>query len=57
MAELANLVQRLELAVGRLESMSGPGGSSEGSAGGGNSLLLLIIYFRERERRAVQPVF
>lgn len=49
MAELANLVQRLELAVGRLESMSGPGGSSEGSAGGGNSLLLLIYFFFERD--------
>lgn len=37
MAELASLVQRLELAVGRLEAMSGPGGSSTGgSAGGGN---------------------
>lgn len=34
MAELANLVQRLEVAVGRLESMSGPGGSAGGSAGG-----------------------
>ncbi|XP_049607237.1 adenylyl cyclase-associated protein 1 [Syngnathus scovelli] len=34
MAELASLVQRLELAVGRLEAMSGPGGCSEGSAGG-----------------------
>ncbi|XP_053718411.1 adenylyl cyclase-associated protein 1 [Synchiropus splendidus] len=34
MAELASLVQRLEVAVGRLESMSGPGGSSGGSAGG-----------------------
>ncbi|XP_077404114.1 adenylyl cyclase-associated protein 1 isoform X2 [Vanacampus margaritifer] len=34
MAELANLVQRLELAVGRLEAMSSPGGSNEESAGG-----------------------
>ncbi|XP_040908843.1 adenylyl cyclase-associated protein 1 [Toxotes jaculatrix] len=34
MAELASLVQRLEVAVGRLESMSGPGGSAEGSSGG-----------------------
>ncbi|KAL7381955.1 hypothetical protein ABVT39_014078 [Epinephelus coioides] len=33
MAELASLVQRLEVAVGRLESMSGPGGSGD-SAGG-----------------------
>lgn len=32
MAELAGLVQRLEAAVGRLESMSGCGGSA---AGGG----------------------
>lgn len=36
MAELASLVQRLELAVGRLEAMSGPGGSTGDSAGGGN---------------------
>lgn len=35
MAELAGLVQRLELAVGRLESMSGSGGSSGGGSGGG----------------------
>lgn len=35
MAELASLVQRLEVAVGRLESMSGPGGSGGNSAGGG----------------------
>ncbi|XP_017294557.1 adenylyl cyclase-associated protein 1 [Kryptolebias marmoratus] len=34
MAELASLVQRLEVAVGRLESMSGPGGSAGVSAGG-----------------------
>ncbi|XP_061617004.1 adenylyl cyclase-associated protein 1-like [Phyllopteryx taeniolatus] len=34
MAELANLVTRLELAVGRLEAMSGPGGSNEGAASG-----------------------
>ncbi|XP_028278343.1 adenylyl cyclase-associated protein 1 [Parambassis ranga] len=34
MAELASLVQRLEVAVGRLEAMSGPGGSSGGSSGG-----------------------
>ncbi|XP_029298384.1 adenylyl cyclase-associated protein 1 [Cottoperca gobio] len=34
MAELASLVQRLEVAVGRLESMSGPGGSGGDSAGG-----------------------
>ncbi|XP_070703216.1 adenylyl cyclase-associated protein 1 [Pempheris klunzingeri] len=34
MAELASLVQRLEVAVGRLESMSGSGGSSGGDAGG-----------------------
>lgn len=33
MAELAGLVQRLEVAVSRLESMSGGGGDS---AGGGN---------------------
>uniref|UniRef100_A0A1A7XVP4 Adenylyl cyclase-associated protein n=1 Tax=Iconisemion striatum TaxID=60296 RepID=A0A1A7XVP4_9TELE len=34
MAELASLVQRLEVAVGRLEVMSGPGGSAGASAGG-----------------------
>lgn len=34
MAELASLVQRLEVAVGRLESMSGQGGGAGGSAGG-----------------------
>lgn len=38
MAELASLVQRLEVAVTRLESMSGPGGSAGGSAGGGNDI-------------------
>lgn len=35
MAELVSLVQRLEVAVGRLEAMSGPGGSAGGSDGGG----------------------
>lgn len=34
MAELASLVQRLEVAVGRLESMSGAGSSGGESAGG-----------------------
>ncbi|XP_062291636.1 adenylyl cyclase-associated protein 1 [Scomber scombrus] len=34
MAELASLVQRLEVAVGRLESMSGQGGGAGESAGG-----------------------
>ncbi|XP_071755450.2 adenylyl cyclase-associated protein 1 [Centroberyx gerrardi] len=34
MADLASLVQRLEVAVGRLEAVSGPGGSAGGSAGG-----------------------
>ncbi|XP_039977091.1 adenylyl cyclase-associated protein 1 [Xiphias gladius] len=38
MAELASLVQRLELAVGRLEAMSGPGGSTGDSAGGAVSV-------------------
>lgn len=38
MAELASLVQRLEVAVTRLESMSGPGGSAGDSAGGGNDI-------------------
>ncbi|XP_015245269.1 PREDICTED: adenylyl cyclase-associated protein 1 isoform X3 [Cyprinodon variegatus] len=33
-AELASLVQRLEVAVGRLEAVSGPGGGAGGSAGG-----------------------
>lgn len=33
MAELSSLVQRLEVAVSRLESMSGPGGSPGESAG------------------------
>ncbi|MEQ2164225.1 hypothetical protein GOODEAATRI_004408, partial [Goodea atripinnis] len=33
-AELASLVQRLEVAVGRLEAVSGPGSSTGGSAGG-----------------------
>lgn len=37
MAELASLVQRLEVAVGRLESMSGPGQSA---GGGGNDQVL-----------------
>ena len=35
MAELASLVQRLEVAVSRLESVSGQGGSAGGSSGGG----------------------
>nr|XP_057902255.1 adenylyl cyclase-associated protein 1 isoform X1 [Doryrhamphus excisus] len=34
MAELASLVQRLEVAVGRLEGISGPGSGNGGSAGG-----------------------
>nr|XP_020453248.1 adenylyl cyclase-associated protein 1 [Monopterus albus] len=38
MAELASLVQRLEVAVGRLEVMSGPGGSTGPSAGGAVSV-------------------
>uniref|UniRef100_A0A3P9NZU9 Adenylyl cyclase-associated protein n=1 Tax=Poecilia reticulata TaxID=8081 RepID=A0A3P9NZU9_POERE len=33
-AELASLVQRLEVAVGRLEAVSGPPGGAAGSAGG-----------------------
>ncbi|KAG7225397.1 hypothetical protein INR49_027386 [Caranx melampygus] len=37
MAELASLVQRLEVAVGRLEAMSGPG-SSDSAAGGAVSV-------------------
>lgn len=37
MAELASLVQRLEVAVSRLESVSGPGAS----AGGGNDQVSL----------------
>lgn len=35
MAELASLVQRLEVAVSRLESVSGQGGGAGGSSGGG----------------------
>lgn len=35
MAELSGLVQRLEAAVGRLESMSGGSGSGGPAAGGG----------------------
>ncbi|KAM6974603.1 adenylyl cyclase-associated protein 1 [Tautogolabrus adspersus] len=35
MDQLASLVQRLELAVGRVESMSGPGGSAGGDFSGG----------------------
>jgi len=42
MAELAGLVQRLELAVGRLESMSGSGGgvSSPAAGSGGKKSLM-----------------
>ncbi|XP_071355328.1 adenylyl cyclase-associated protein 1 [Trachinotus anak] len=40
MAELASLVQRLEVAVGRLEAMSGPGGSAGDSAGGAVSVFV-----------------
>lgn len=40
MAELASLVQRLEVAVGRLESMSGSGGSAGVPSGGGKSEVL-----------------
>lgn len=37
MADLAGLVQRLEVAVGRLEVMSGPGGAGGSTANtGGN---------------------
>uniref|UniRef100_A0A3Q3F3S7 CAP, adenylate cyclase-associated protein 1 (yeast) n=1 Tax=Labrus bergylta TaxID=56723 RepID=A0A3Q3F3S7_9LABR len=35
MDQLASLVQRLEMAVGRVESMSGPGGSAGGDVSGG----------------------
>lgn len=34
MAALASLVQRLEVAVGRLEAVSGDGGGSAGGDGG-----------------------
>lgn len=37
---MANLVQRLEVAVGRLEAMSGPGGSAGGSDGGAGSVFV-----------------
>ncbi|XP_068567426.1 adenylyl cyclase-associated protein 1 isoform X2 [Cebidichthys violaceus] len=40
MAELASLVQRLEVAVGRLESISGPGGSSGDCPGGAVSVFV-----------------
>lgn len=40
MAELASLVQRLEVAVNRLESMSGPGGSAGQAAGNDPSVVL-----------------
>lgn len=40
MADLAGLVQRLEVAVNRLESMSGPGGSAGQSAGNDPSAVL-----------------
>uniref|UniRef100_A0A665W800 Adenylyl cyclase-associated protein n=1 Tax=Echeneis naucrates TaxID=173247 RepID=A0A665W800_ECHNA len=40
MAELASLVQRLEVAVGRLEAISGPGGSAGNSAGGAVSAFI-----------------
>lgn len=40
MAELSSLVQRLEVAVNRLESMSGPGGSAGESAGNGPGLVV-----------------
>ncbi|XP_031730610.1 adenylyl cyclase-associated protein 1 [Anarrhichthys ocellatus] len=40
MAELASLVQRLEVAVGRLESISGPGGSGGDCAGGAVSVFV-----------------
>lgn len=48
MAELASLVQRLEVAVGRLEAISSTGGAGGSAAGGGianetpsHSLLLI----------------
>ena len=41
MAELVGLVQRLEVAVNRLESMSGPGGSAGESAGNDPSHVLI----------------
>lgn len=41
MAELAGLVQRLEVAVGRLEAMSSSGGGGGPAAGsGGNKNLM-----------------
>lgn len=41
MAELAGLVQRLEAAVGRLESMSGGGGGP--AAGGGKEPISVVL--------------
>lgn len=46
MADLAGLVQRLEVAVGRLESMSssgGGGGPAAGTGGNNNHFCLTII--------------
>ena len=38
MAELAGLVQRLEVAVTRLEAVSGPAGGGAGGAGGAGGM-------------------
>lgn len=43
MAELASLVQRLEVAVSRLESVSGPGGSAGESAGKAPTVVLTSV--------------
>lgn len=43
MAELASLVQRLEVAVSRLESVSGSGGSAGESAGKAPTVVLTMF--------------
>lgn len=43
MAELASLVQRLEVAVSRLESVSGSGGSAGESAGNDPTVVLTVF--------------
>ncbi|KAM9737830.1 adenylyl cyclase-associated protein 1 [Menidia menidia] len=45
MAELASLVQRLEVAVGRLESMSGPAGGAGGGGSAGGAVSAFVGAF------------
>lgn len=42
MAELASLVQRLEVAVGRLEAIGGQGGAASGAAAAGNDQVCTV---------------